>query len=106
MILLEENSYVRSLWVSVKRSASWRNCTDCAAYWLGKLWRAVVRHGIGCSSTWLSTNHAQLLWTPIVRLALSCLAVARSLAQLHEDDDERPISERRFGDSVSLHTVE
>jgi hypothetical protein len=37
---------------------------------------------------------------------MSCFTVARSLAQLHADDGERPIWEGRFAVSVSLHTVE
>jgi hypothetical protein len=37
---------------------------------------------------------------------MSCLAVARFLAQLHAGDGKRPIWERRFAVSVSLHTVE
>jgi len=53
--------------------------TDCAAYGLGNVQGAVVRHGIGRSSTWLSTSHTRLLWTQKRWTIMSSLQSSRPM---------------------------
>lgn len=86
--------------------ASLWNCTDCIAYRLGNQCGVLFRHGIGRSSTWLSTSRAHVLWTPKLSVATDSCFPAFSSAELHGVDSERPLGEGRFAVDICLHPVD
>ena len=79
---------------------------DCIAYRLGNQCGALFQHRISCSSTWLSTSRAHVLWTPSLSIPTASFSLAFSRAEFHEVDSERLLGEGRFAVDICLHPLE
>jgi hypothetical protein len=66
----------------------------------------MVRHGIGRSSTRLSTAHAHLLWTLKLGEPMAPRRIAFPAQALHRDNGERPVGAERLSVDARLSPME